>query len=243
MQPASWRRAALFPNRAARESQRMKSCVIVFPASNCDRDAATALERITGNAPAKVWHKEAELPAGTDLVVLPGGFSYGDYLRCGAMAAGAPIMRAIKAHANKGGYVMGICNGFQVATEAQLLPGALLRNANLKFICKDVELKIENANTAFTRAFGTKQSLTIPIAHGEGNYFADKDTLDRLEGEGRILFRYAQNPNGSARDIAGIMNEKGNVLGMMPHPERAADSALGLTEGLPVFQSLIEAIG
>jgi phosphoribosylformylglycinamidine synthase I len=221
----------------------MKSCVIVFPASNCDRDAATALERITGKAPAMVWHKDAELPAGTDLVMLPGGFSYGDYLRCGAMAAREPIMKAIKAHADRGGYVLGVCNGFQVLTEALLLPGALMRNANLKFICKDVELSIDNADTAFTRAFGQKRSFTIPIAHGEGNYFAEKDTLDRLEGEGRVVFRYKQNPNGAARDIAGIINEKGNVLGMMPHPERAADPALGSTEGAPLFHSLIEAIG
>ena len=221
----------------------MKSCVIVFPASNCDRDAATALERITGKAPAMVWHKEAELPAGTDLVMLPGGFSYGDYLRCGAMAAREPIMKAIKAHADRGGYVLGVCNGFQVLTEAQMLPGALMRNANLKFICKDVELSIDNANTSFTRAFGEKRSFTVPIAHGEGNYFAEKETLDRLEGEGRVVFRYKQNPNGAARDIAGIVNEKGNVLGMMPHPERAADPMLGSTEGVPLFQSLIEAIG
>jgi phosphoribosylformylglycinamidine synthase subunit PurQ / glutaminase len=221
----------------------MKSCVIVFPASNCDRAAATALERITGKAPAMVWHKEAELPAGTDLVMLPGGFSYGDYLRCGAMAAREPVMKAIKAHADRGGYVLGVCNGFQVLTEAQMLPGALMRNANLKFICKDVELSIDNANTSFTRAFGEKRNFTIPIAHGEGNYFADKETLDRLEGEGRVIFRYKQNPNGAARDIAGIVNEKGNVLGMMPHPERAADPMLGSTEGLPLFQSLIEAIG
>jgi phosphoribosylformylglycinamidine synthase subunit PurQ / glutaminase len=221
----------------------MKSCVIVFPASNCDRDAATALERITGKAPTMIWHKEAELPAGTDLVMLPGGFSYGDYLRCGAMAAREPIMKAIKAHADKGGYVLGVCNGFQVLTEAQMLPGALMRNANLKFICKDVDLSIDNSNTAFTRAFGEKRSFTIPIAHGEGNYFADKETLERLEGEGRVIFRYKQNPNGAARDIAGIVNERGNVLGMMPHPERAADPMLGSTEGLPLFQSLIEAIG
>lgn len=221
----------------------MKSCVIVFPASNCDRDAATALERITGKTPAMVWHKETELPAGTDLVMLPGGFSYGDYLRCGAMAAREPIMKAIKAHADKGGYVLGVCNGFQVLTEAQMLPGALMRNATLKFICKDVELSIENSNTAFTRSFGEKRSFTIPIAHGEGNYFADKQTLDRLEAEGRVIFRYKQNPNGAARNIAGIMNERANVLGMMPHPERAADPALGGVEGLPLFQSLIEAIG
>jgi len=221
----------------------MKSCVIVFPASNCDRDAATALERITGKTPAMVWHKETELPAGTDLVMLPGGFSYGDYLRCGAMAAREPIMKAIKAHADKGGYVLGVCNGFQVLTEAQMLPGALMRNATLKFICKDVELSIENSNTAFTRSFGEKRSFTIPIAHGEGNYFADKETLDRLEAEGRVIFRYKQNPNGAARNIAGIMNERANVLGMMPHPERAADPALGGVEGLPLFQSLIEAIG
>ncbi|MET0545116.1 MAG: phosphoribosylformylglycinamidine synthase subunit PurQ [Caulobacterales bacterium] len=221
----------------------MKSCVIVFPASNCDRDAASALERATGKAPAMVWHKDAELPSGTDLVVLPGGFSYGDYLRCGAMAAREPIMRAVKAHAEKGGYVMGVCNGFQVLTEAQMLPGALMRNHDLKFVCKDVELSIANSNTAFTSAFGEKRSFTIPIAHGEGNYFADKDTLDRIEGEGRVMFRYAKNPNGAARDIAGIINEKGNVLGMMPHPERAADPALGRMEGWPMFQSLIEAVG
>ena len=221
----------------------MKSCVIVFPASNCDRDAATALERITGKTPAMVWHKETELPARTDLVMLPGGFSYGDYLRCGAMAAREPIMKAIKAHADKGGYVLGVCNGFQVLTEAQMLPGALMRNATLKFICKDVELSIDNSNTAFTRSFGEKRSFTIPIAHGEGNYFADKQTLDRLEAEGRVIFRYKQNPNGAARNIAGIMNERANVLGMMPHPERAADPALGGVEGLPLFQSLIEAIG
>jgi phosphoribosylformylglycinamidine synthase len=219
----------------------MNSCVIVFPASNCDRDAATALERITGKAPQMVWHKDAELPAGTDLVVLPGGFSYGDYLRCGAMAAREPVMRAVAKHAERGGFVLGICNGFQVLTEAQLLPGVLMRNSKLKFVCKDVELKIANSNTSFTRAFGEKRTMTIPIAHGEGNYFADKDTLDRLEGEGRVVFRYAENPNGAARDIAGIVNERGNVLGLMPHPERSADPALGRMEGWPVFQSLIEA--
>ena len=152
-------------------------------------------------------------------------------------------MKAIKAHADKGGYVLGVCNGFQVLTEAQMLPGALMRNATLKFICKDVELSIDNSNTAFTRSFGEKRSFTIPIAHGEGNYFADKQTLDRLEAEGRVIFRYKQNPNGAARNIAGIMNERANVLGMMPHPERAADPALGGVEGLPLFQSLIEAIG
>jgi len=219
----------------------MKSAVIVFPGSNCDRDAARALERITGVAPAMVWHKEVELPAGLDLALLPGGFSYGDYLRSGAMAARSPIMRAVIAHAERGGMVLGICNGFQVLTETRLLPGALTRNAGLKFSCKEVPLAIANANTAFTRAYRETRETEIPIAHADGRFVADEDTLDRIEGEGRVVFRYLQNPNGSARDIAGIVSERGNVMGMMPHPERASDPALGRTGGTAVFQSLLEA--
>ncbi len=219
----------------------MKSAVIVFPGSNCDRDAARALERISGAPAAMVWHKETDLPERTDLVVLPGGFSYGDYLRSGAMSALAPVMRAVVAHAERGGLVLGICNGFQVLTETRLLPGALLRNAGLKFACKDVPLAIANGNTAFTRAYREARETEIPIAHGDGRFVADEVTLDRLEGEGRVVFRYLANPNGSARDIAAIVNERGNVMGMMPHPERASDPALGRTGGTAVFQSLLEA--
>lgn len=219
----------------------MKSAVIVFPGSNCDRDAARALDRITGQATSMVWHKDTELPAGTDLVVLPGGFSYGDYLRSGAMSAKSPIMRAVTSHAERGGLVLGVCNGFQVLTEARLLPGALLRNAGLKFVCREVELDVVNANTPFTRAYREARETRIPIAHGDGRFTADEDTLDKLESEGRVVFRYRDNPNGSARDIAGIINERGNVMGMMPHPERAADAALGKLGGAAVFQSLMEA--
>jgi phosphoribosylformylglycinamidine synthase I len=219
----------------------VKSAVIVFPASNCDRDAKTALTQMTGKEPAMVWHQDSELPD-VDLVVLPGGFSYGDYLRCGAMANQSSIMGAIKAHADKGGAVLGICNGFQVLTEAGLLPGALMRNAGLKFLCKPVPLTVEETQSSFTRKYDKGQEIHIPIAHGEGNYYADDDTLDRLEGEGRVVFRYRDNPNGSARDIAGILNEKRNVLGLMPHPERVVDEALGGTDGRAIFQSLIEAL-
>jgi phosphoribosylformylglycinamidine synthase I len=219
----------------------MKSAVIVFPASNCDRDAATALADMTGKTPAMVWHQDSELPE-VDLVVLPGGFAYGDYLRCGAMAAQSQVMKAIKAHAEKGGAVLGICNGFQVLTEAGLLPGALMRNAGLKFVCKPVTLSVEETQSAFTRKYEKGQSVTFPVAHGEGNYYADGDTLDRLEGEGRVMFRYQDNPNGSARDIAGILNPKRNVLGLMPHPERMVDSTTGGTDGRALFQSLIEAL-
>ncbi|HEX4104649.1 MAG TPA: phosphoribosylformylglycinamidine synthase subunit PurQ [Rhizomicrobium sp.] len=219
----------------------MKSAVIVFPASNCDRDAATALKDMTGNAPAMVWHQDSELPE-VDLVVLPGGFAYGDYLRCGAMAAQSQVMKAVKAHAEKGGAVLGICNGFQVLTESGLLPGALMRNAGLKFVCKPVTLSVEETQSAFTRKYEKGQSVTFPVAHGEGNYYADGDTLDRLEGEGRVMFRYQDNPNGSARDIAGILNQKRNVLGLMPHPERMVDPATGGTDGRALFQSLIEAL-
>jgi phosphoribosylformylglycinamidine synthase I len=219
----------------------MKSAVIVFPASNCDRDAATALKDMTGKTPAMVWHQDSELPE-VDLVVLPGGFAYGDYLRCGAMAAQSQVMKAIKAHAEKGGAVLGICNGFQVLTEAGLLPGALMRNAGLKFVCKPVTLSVEETQSAFTRKYEKGQSVTFPVAHGEGNYYADGDTLDRLEGEGRVMFRYRDNPNGSARDIAGILNPKRNVLGLMPHPERMVDPTTGGTDGRALFQSLIEAL-
>jgi phosphoribosylformylglycinamidine synthase I len=219
----------------------MKSAVIVFPGSNCDRDAARALTRITGAPAAMVWHKETALPQGTDLVVLPGGFSYGDYLRSGAMAAKSPIVRDVIAHAERGGLVLGICNGFQVLTETRLLPGALGRNAGLKFACKEVPLAIANANTRFTRAYREERETQIPIAHGDGRFVADEETLERLEGEGQVVFRYLANPNGSARDIAGIVNERGNVMGMMPHPERAADPELGRTGGAAVFQSILEA--
>jgi len=219
----------------------MKSAVIVFPASNCDRDAADALERLTGERPAMVWHKEPELPLGLDLAVLPGGFSFGDYLRSGAMAAQSPVMRAVRMHAERGGLVLGICNGFQALTETGLLPGALMRNAGLKFVCRDVELAIVNGNTRFTRAYRERRGATFPIAHGDGRYYADDATLDQLEGEGRVVFRYQANPNGSARAIAGIVNAAGNVMGLMPHPERVADASLDRTDGLGIFQSLLEA--
>jgi phosphoribosylformylglycinamidine synthase subunit PurQ / glutaminase len=219
----------------------MKSAVIVFPGSNCDRDAARALTRITGEQAQMVWHKETELPEGLDLVVLPGGFSYGDYLRSGAMAAKSPVVKAVMAHAERGGLVLGICNCFQVLTETRLLPGALARNAGLKFACKDAPLAITNANTAFTRAYREQRQTEIPIAHGDGRFVADEETLDRIEGEGRVVFRYLDNPNGSARDIAGIVNERGNVMGMMPHPERASDPELGRIGGRAIFESLMQA--
>jgi phosphoribosylformylglycinamidine synthase I len=221
----------------------MKSAVIVFPASNCDRDAATALEEISGTKPHMVWHGETEIPD-VDLIVLPGGFSYGDYLRCGAMAAQSHVMRDVKKKADKGVAVLGICNGFQILTEAHLLPGVLIRNADLKFVCHPVDLVVEESQSAFTRKYSKGEQVRFPVAHGEGNYFADEATLDRLEGEGRVAFRYAPgaNPNGAARNIAGILNEKRNVLGLMPHPERACDSLLGSTTGRPLFQSLVESL-
>jgi phosphoribosylformylglycinamidine synthase I len=219
----------------------MKSAVIVFPAANCDRDAATALEQLTGHKTHMVWHQDSELPD-VDLVVLPGGFSYGDYLRCGAMASQSRIMGAIKAHATRGGAVLAVCNGFQIATEAGLLPGALMRNAGLKFVCKPVAMTVEESQSAFTRKYDKGQRVIFPVAHGEGNYYADEETLNRLEGEGRVVFRYQDNPNGSARNIAGILNEKRNVLGMMPHPERVVDPVTGGTDGRALFQSLIETL-
>jgi phosphoribosylformylglycinamidine synthase len=221
----------------------LKSAVIVFPASNCDRDARTALKAMTGADPHMVWHQDDELPA-VDLVVLPGGFSYGDYLRCGAMASQSRIMREVKAHAEKGGAVLGICNGFQVLTESHMLPGALMRNADLKFVCRPVALTVEETQSAFTRKYSKGQTIRVPVAHGDGNYFADDETLKRLEGENRVAFRYAagDNPNGSANNIAGILNEKRNVLALMPHPERVVDPLLGGADGRGVFESLIEAL-
>ncbi len=221
----------------------MKSAVVVFPASNCDRDAAVALEQLTGVKPAMVWHGDAEVPD-VDLIVLPGGFSYGDYLRCGAMASQSRVMRDVKAKAEKGVAVLGICNGFQVLTETHMLPGALIRNAGLKFVCHPVGMTVEETQNVFTRKYNHGQRVVFPVAHGEGNYFADDQTLDRLEGEGRVVFRYApgENPNGSARDIAGILNQKRNVLGLMPHPERVCDPLLGGTDGRALFESLIEAL-
>ncbi len=221
----------------------MKSAVVVFPASNCDRDAQVALKQMTGKDPHMVWHQDSELPE-VDLVVLPGGFSYGDYLRCGAMASQSAVMHAVKAHAEKGGAVLGICNGFQVLTESHLLPGALVRNAGLKFVCRPVALEVDETQSIFTRKYEKGQRVSFPVAHGEGNYVADPETLDRLEGEGRVVFRYAQgdNPNGSSRNIAGILSEKRNVLGLMPHPERVVDPLLGGTDGRAMFESLIETL-
>lgn len=220
----------------------MKASVIVFPASNCDRDAAVALEQATGAAPAMVWHGESELPA-SDLIILPGGFSYGDYLRSGAMAARSPIMAAVIERAKAGAPVIGICNGFQILTEAGLLPGALMRNAGLSFVCRTVTLRVENNQSIFTRAFERGQHVDFPVAHHDGNYFADDETLNRLEGEGRIAFRYVDNPNGSARNVAGIINDGGNILGLMPHPERVISPLLGGVDGATFFRGLIEAIG
>src|SRR5271163_1349398 len=221
----------------------MKSAVVVFPGSNCDRDAATALEQLTGQKPHMAWHQDASLPD-VDLIVLPGGFAYGDYLRCGAMAAQSPIMRDVKAKADKGLAVLGICNGFQVLTEAGMLPGVLMRNADLKFVCRPVGLEVDETQSAFTRKYDKGQRVAFPVAHGDGNYYADETTLDCLEGEGRVVFRYApgDNPNGSARNIAGILSEKRNVLGLMPHPERVCDPRLGGTDGVALFKSLLETL-
>jgi phosphoribosylformylglycinamidine synthase len=228
----------------------MKAAVIVFPGSNCDRDVKVALEQSMGRAPLMVWHRESTLPD-VDLIVVPGGFSYGDYLRSGAMAAHSPIMRDVAARAAKGVPVLGICNGFQILTETGLLPGSLMRNAGLKFECKDVLLRVEVTDTLFTRAYGKGQVIRIPIAHHDGNYFADTDTLKRLADGDRIAFRYCDetgattaeaNPNGSLDNIAGILNESRTVLGLMPHPERLADAVLGGTDGRPMFDGLVDAL-
>jgi phosphoribosylformylglycinamidine synthase I len=220
----------------------MKSAVIVFPGSNCDRDLAVALREVSGNEPVMVWHRDTELPHALDLITVPGGFSYGDYLRSGAMAANSPIMRAVKKAADAGTSVLGVCNGFQILTEAGLLPGALMRNAELAFVCRDVPLTVENSQSAFTSRYGAGEQIVMPVAHHDGNYTADQETLDRLEGEGRIAFRYAAPVNGSARNIAGILNDAGNVLGMMPHPERAIDRLHGGTDGRRLFEGLLEAV-
>jgi phosphoribosylformylglycinamidine synthase subunit PurQ / glutaminase len=220
----------------------MKSAVIVFPGSNCDRDLAVAIEQVTGRKPAMVWHKDADLPEGTDFIGVPGGFSYGDYLRSGAMAARSPIMRAIKDSASRGVPVIGICNGFQVLTEAGLLPGALMRNAKLSFVCRPVKLRVENSQSLFTSQYDSGEAITFPVAHHDGNYQADPETLARLEGEGRVAFRYLEQVNGSARDIAGILNDAGNVLGLMPHPERVIEPAHGGTDGRRLFEGLFESV-
>lgn len=220
----------------------MKTAVIVFPGSNCDRDIAVALESVTGTKPHMVWHGDSELPEGLGLIALPGGFSYGDYLRCGAIAARSPVVQAVIEAANRGTPVIGICNGFQILTETGLLPGALMRNAGLDFVCRDVPLTVDNSQSIFTSAYQAGEMLSIPVAHHDGNYFADAETLDRLEGEGRVAFRYAQNINGSARNIAGVMNAAGNVLGMMPHPERKIEAAHGGDDGRRLFEGLLAAV-
>ena len=227
----------------------MKAAVVVFPGINRERDMARALTLVSGSAPAMVWHADTALPDGTDLVVLPGGFSYGDYLRCGAIAARAPIMEAVRAHAENGGLVLGVCNGFQILCEAGLLPGVLLRNAGLKFICRDVHMRVERSDTPFTRGYNAGQVIRVPTAHGEGNYFAGPETLERLEGEGRVLFRYTDaegkiaadaNVNGAANAVAGVLSEKHNVLGLMPHPENHVEAIMGSTDGRGLFAGLVD---
>ncbi|WP_394731223.1 phosphoribosylformylglycinamidine synthase subunit PurQ [Altererythrobacter sp. GH1-8] len=218
------------------------SAVITFPGSNCDRDMAVALEQVSGTAPLRVWHGDADLPDRLDFIALPGGFSYGDYLRSGAMAANSPIMRSVIAAAKRGVPVLGVCNGFQVLTESGLLPGALMRNAGQTFICRTVALTVENNQSLFTGGYEAGETIHIPVAHHDGNYFADEATLDRLEGDGRVAFRYAETVNGSRRDIAGILNAEGNVLGMMPHPERAIEAAHGTDDGRRLFESAVNAL-
>jgi len=224
----------------------LRAAVITFPGSNCDRDMAAALEAVSGAPALRVWHGDADLPDRLDLIALPGGFSYGDYLRSGAMAATSPIMRAVIAAAARGVPVLGVCNGFQVLAEARLLPGALLRNAGQRFICRTVTLTVENNATLFTAAYAAGETIRVPVAHHDGNYFADDATLDRLEGEGRVAFRYAEPCNGSARDIAGVLSDNGRVLGMMPHPERAiapvAVPALGGADGRRLFESILTSL-
>ncbi len=220
----------------------MKAAVIVFPGSNCDRDLADAITKVTGSAPAMIWHRETDLPAGLDFIGVPGGFSYGDYLRSGAMAARSPVMKAVVQAAGEGRAVLGICNGFQVLTEAGLLPGALMRNAGLNFVCRDVRLTVANNQSIFTSLYAAVEEVTIPVAHHDGNYVADAATLDRLDGEGRVAFRYAEPVNGSARDIAGILNDAGNVLGMMPHPERLIEPEQGGTDGRRMFEAALMAL-
>ncbi|QYX55657.1 phosphoribosylformylglycinamidine synthase subunit PurQ [Roseovarius sp. SCSIO 43702] len=219
----------------------MHAAIIVFPGSNCDRDLAVAFEK-AGAKVSMVWHKDTDLPKGVDLVAVPGGFSFGDYLRCGAIAANSPICRTVKAHGERGGYVLGVCNGFQVLCETRLLPGVLLRNAALKYICKPVDLRVETSDSPFTREYEAGSTITVPIAHHDGNYHADDDTLARLRGEDRIAFRYVENPNGSKDDIAGILSENRRILGMMPHPERMAEPAHGGTDGAAMFRGLVDVL-
>ena len=227
----------------------MRSAVVIFPGINRERDMARALRLISGNEPAMVWHADTTLPPRTDLVVIPGGFSYGDYLRCGAIAARAPIMDAVRGHAARGGLVLGVCNGFQILCESGLLPGVLMRNSGLKFICKDVYLRVERSDTPFTRGYNAGQVIRVPVAHGEGNYVADEETIGRLEGEGRVLYRYVApdgrldpnwNVNGATNAIAGIVNERGNVFAMMPHPENHVEAVMGCTDGRGLFAGLVE---
>lgn len=217
----------------------MRAAVIQFPGSNCDRDMAVACREVMGAETSLVWHRESELPQGLDLIAIPGGFSYGDYLRSGAMAARSPVMQAVVAAAKRGVPVLGVCNGFQILTEAGLLPGALMRNAGIRFVCREVKLKVENSQSMFTSRYNAGEEILIPVAHHDGNYFADDATLDRLEDEGRVAFRYGESVNGSARDIAGILNDAGNVLGMMPHPERMIEAMQGGSDGRRLFEGLI----
>lgn len=220
----------------------MRAAVIQFPGSNCDRDMAVAIRDITGAETNVVWHRATELPDRVDLIAIPGGFSYGDYLRSGAMAARSPVMQAVIKAAARGVPVLGVCNGFQILTEAGLLPGALMRNAGIRFVCRTVALTVENNHSIFTSNYAANEQIGIPVAHHDGNYFADTDTLDRLEAEGRVAFRYAEGVNGSARNIAGILNEAGNVLGMMPHPERMVDPVHGGLDGRRLFEGLVRQI-
>lgn len=219
----------------------MSAAVIVFPGSNCDRDCKVAIERSTGERVEMVWHQETTLPEGLDLIVLPGGFSYGDYLRCGAMAALSPVMQAVKKAADDGVAVVGICNGFQILCEAGMLPGALLRNAGLKYVCKPVSLTVTNGQTRFTAGYQGQREVVMTQGNGDGNFFADAETLARIEGEGQVVFRYVDNPNGSVADIAGIQNARGNVLGLMPHPDRAFEAELGSADGATLFRSVMDA--
>lgn len=220
----------------------MRAAVIQFPGSNCDRDMAVAIREITGAETTLVWHRAGDLPDGLDLIAIPGGFSYGDYLRSGAMAARSPVMQAVIKAAERGVSVLGVCNGFQILTEAGLLPGVLMRNAGIRFVCRTVGLTVENNSSAFTRGYSAGEQVQIPVAHHDGNYFADSDTLDRLEGDGRIAFRYTENVNGSARNIAGVLNARGNVLGMMPHPERMIEAVHGGSDGRRLFEGLLRQI-
>ncbi len=220
----------------------MRAAVIQFPGSNCDRDMAVAIREVTGAETSMVWHRSSELPANIDLIAVPGGFSYGDYLRSGAMAARSPVMQAVVEAAGRGVPVLGVCNGFQILTEAGLLPGALMRNAGIRFVCRTVKLTVENSQSLFTSGYDAGEEISIPVAHHDGNFFADEATLDRIEGDGRVAFRYAEEVNGSARNIAGILNDTGNVLGMMPHPERMIEAVHGGSDGRRLFEGLIREI-